>query len=439
MKWIGLAACMSVIMTGCAASGSKDPLVGFGPDPPMPAAQASLIPQVGVPYVVGWPAGAAPKAPPGFTVTRYAEGLEHPRWLLVLPNGDVLVAEAAAPPSHGDSTNTGIRGWFQKTLMEKVKSAVPSPNRIVLLRDADGDGVAETRTVFVQGLTSPFGMALVDDTLYVANADGVVSLPYRPGQTAVEGAGAKVFDLPGPPINHHWTKNVMASPDGSRLYATVGSNSNIGDNGIAAEEGRAAIWVYDIAQRRAWIYASGMRNPNGLDFEPTSDVMWTVVNERDEIGPDVPPDYLTSVRDRGFYGWPYSYWGRNVDTRVNPPRPDLVSKAIVPDYGLGPHTASLGLTFYRANAFPASYRGGAFVGQHGSWNREPLNGYRVVFIPFANGRPQMPAQEFLTGFLNAENKIQGRPVGVAVDSRGALLVADDVGGIVWRVATAPHS
>lgn len=439
MKWIGLAACMAVVVTGCTpAPGSGDPFVGFGPSPPLPAPQSSLIPQVGVPDVVGWPAGAAPKAPPGFTVTRYAEGLEHPRWLLALPNGDVLVAEAAAPPNSGDRTNTGIRAWAQKMLMKKVGSAVPSPDRIVLLRDADGDGVAETRTVFAQGptngLTSPFGMTLVGDTLYVANADGVVSFPYRPDQTAVEGKGARVFDLPGPPINHHWTKNVVASPDGSRLYATVGSNSNIGDNGIAAEQGRAAIWVYDIATRQARIYASGLRNPNGLDFEPTTGAIWTVVNERDEIGPDVPPDYLTSVTDGGFYGWPWSYWGQNVDRRVTPPRPDQVSRAIAPDYGLGPHTASLGLAFYRAGAFPPPYRGGAFVGQHGSWNRQPLNGYRVVFIPFASGRPQMPAQGFLTGFLNAKNEIQGRPVGVAVDSRGALLVADDVGGIVWRVA-----
>jgi glucose/arabinose dehydrogenase len=412
--------------------------VGFGPNPTLPAPQSSLIPQTDVPSVVGWAAGTAPKALPGFTVTRYAEGLEHPRWLLALPNGDVLVAEAAAPTSEGDKTNTGIRGWAQKLLMKRVQSAVPSPDKIVLLRDADGDGVAEMRTVFAQGLTSPFGMTLVGETLYVANADGVVSFPYRPGQTAVEGSGTKVFDLPGPPINHHWTKNVVASPDGHRLYATVGSNSNIGDNGMAAEQNRASVWVYNIAEQHARIYASGLRNPNGLDFEPTTGTIWTVVNERDEIGPDVPPDYLTHLTDGGFYGWPYSYWGQHVDARVNPPRPDLVSKAITPDYGLGPHTASLGLTFYRASAFPPSYRGGAFVGQHGSWNRQPLNGYRVVFVPFANGQPQMPAQEFLTGFLNADGKIQGRPVGVAVDSRGALLVVDDVGGIVWRVAaTAP--
>jgi len=434
MKWTCVTVSMVVLVAGCTAPGSSDPLVGFGPSPPMPTAHTSLIPQVGVPDVVGWPAGAAPKAPAGFTVSRFAEGLDHPRWLLALPNGDVLVAEAAAPPSQGDATNPGIRGWIQKMLMERVKSAVPSPDRIILLRDADGDGVAETRTVFAQGLKSPFGMTLVGDTLYVANTDGVVSFPYRSGQTAVEGTGTKVFDLPGPPINHHWTKNVVASPDGRRLYATVGSNSNAGDNGMAAEQGRASVWVYDIASRQARIYASGLRNPNGLDFEPTPGAMWTAVNERDEIGPDVPPDYLTSLTDDGFYGWPYSYWGQHVDTRVSPPRPDLVSQAITPDYGLGPHTASLGLTFYRADAFPAPYRGGAFVGQHGSWNRQPLNGYRVVFIPFANGRPQMPAQEFLTGFLNAKNEIQGRPVGVAVDSRGALLVADDVGGVVWRVA-----
>jgi glucose/arabinose dehydrogenase len=436
MKWTCVAVGMVVVVTACTAPGSLDPLVGFGPNPPMPAPQSSLIPQVGVPDVVGWPAGAAPKAPAGFEVSRFAEGLDHPRWLLVLPNGDVLVAEAAAPPSQGDETNPGIRGWVQKLLMTKVKSAVPSPDRIILLRDADGDGVAETRTVFAQGLKSPFGMTLIGDTLYVANTDGVVSFPYRLGQTAVDGTGAKVFDLPGPPINHHWTKNVVASPDGRRLYATVGSNSNAGDNGMAAEQGRASIWVYDIASRQARLYAGGLRNPNGLDFEPTTGAIWTVVNERDEIGPDVPPDYLTHVADGGFYGWPYSYWGQHVDTRVNPQRPDLVSKALMPDYGLGPHTASLGLAFYRADAFPPPYRGGAFVGQHGSWNRQPLNGYRVVFIPFANGRPQMPAQEFLTAFLNSDNKIQGRPVGVAVDSKGALLVADDVGGVVWRVTPA---
>jgi glucose/arabinose dehydrogenase len=426
-----------MILAGCAAQGSQDPLVGFGPNPPLPAPHTSLIPGVGVPEVVGWPAGAAPSAPPGFVVTRFAEGLDHPRWLYVLPNGDVLAAESAGPGSKVDKTQTGIRAWFQKMLMKKVQSAVPSPNKIMLLRDADGDGVAETRTVFAEGLKSPFGMTLVRDTLYVANTDGVVSFPYQPGVTHVNGAGTPVFDLPGPPINHHWTKNVVASPDGTKLYATVGSNSNIGDNGMAAEAGRAAIWEYDLATRQKRQVASGIRNPNGLDFEPVTGVMWTVANERDEIGPDVPPDYLTSVKDGGFYGWPWSYWGQHVDKRVKPQRPDMVAKAIKPDYGVGPHVAALGLTFYRADAFPPPYRGGAFVGEHGSWNRQPLNGYRVVFVPFANGRPQTPAQVFLTGFLSNDDKIQGRPVGVTVDKRGALLVADDVGGMVWRVAAAP--
>jgi glucose/arabinose dehydrogenase len=436
MRHAWLAAAAALALNACSSPGSKDPLVGFGPNPPMPAPHHSLIPSVGVPKVVHWPAGAAPTAPPGFTVTRYAEGLDHPRWLLVLPNGDVLVAEAAGPPSTGDKTNTGIRAWVQKMLMKRVKSKVESPNKIVLLRDANGDGVAETKTDFAQGLTSPFGMTLLKNTLYVANADGVVSFPYKDSDTQEAGTGTKVFDLPGPPINHHWTKNVVASPDGTKLYATVGSNSNVLENGPAAEVGRAAIWEYDLATGQKRIYASGIRNPNGIDFEPTTGQMWTVSNERDEIGNDVPPDFLTSVQDGAFYGWPYSYWGQHVDKRAQPQRPDLVAKAIAPDYGVGPHTAALGLTFYRAAAFPAPYRGGAFIGEHGSWNRQPLNGYRVVFVPFANGRPQMPAQVFLGGFLNKDNKIQGRPVGVAVDKTGALLVADDVGGIVWRVAAA---
>ena len=426
----------ALTLTACMAAGSSDPFIGFGPNPPLPKPKSSLLPTVGVPDVVGWPAGAAPKAPPGFVVTRFAEGLDHPRWLYVLPNGDVLVAESASEPSKADKSNQGIRGFFQKLLMKRVGSAKPSPNKIFLLRDADGDGLAETKTLFAQGLTRPFGMTLVGATLYVANDDGVVSFPYTAGRTSAQGVGTKVFDLPGPPINHHWTKNVVASPDGSKLYATVGSNSNVGDNGMENEVGRAAIWEYDIATGKARVFASGIRNPNGIDFEPTTGAMWTVSNERDEIGNDLPPDFLTSVKDGGFYGWPYSYYGQNVDVRVKPPRPDLVAKAIPPDYAVGPHTAALGLVFYTANAFPASYRGGAFIGQHGSWNRKPLNGYRVVFVPFAGGRPQMPPQLFLGGFLNAEDKIQGRPVGVVVDKRGALLVADDVGNIVWRVASA---
>jgi len=430
------AAAAALSLVGCMSKGSPDPLSGFGPNPALPAPQHALLPMMDTPKAVGWPAGAAPKAPPGFTVTRFAEGLDHPRWVYVLPNGDVLAAESASEPSPADHTNKGIKAWVANLIMKRVGSQRPSPNKIILLRDTNGDGVAEVKQVFAQGLTRPFGMTLVGDTLYVANDNGVVSFPYSTGDLQVPGTGTKVFDLPGGPINHHWTKNVVASPDGTKLYATVGSNSNIGDNGMAAEAGRAAIWEYDLASRKPRIFASGLRNPNGIDFEPVTGAMWTAVNERDEIGADLPPDYMTSVKDGGFYGWPYSYWGQHVDQRVKPQRPDLVAKATAPDYGLGPHTASLGLVFYRANAFPAAYHGGVFIGQHGSWNRQPLNGYRVVFVPFAGGKPQMPAQMFLTGFLNGKNEIQGRPVGVAVDKAGALLVADDVGGIVWRVTPA---
>ena len=427
----------AVSLAACSLpAGSQDPFVGFGPNPPLPKVHDSLLPTVGVPDVVRWAPNAAPKAPPGFTVVRYAEGLSHPRWLYVLPNGDVLVSESATEPSPADKSNKGIKGFFQKMLMRKVGSAEKSPNQIFLLRDADNDGVAESRMLFARGLTRPFGMTLAGGKLYVANDNGVVSFPYADGQTSAPGTGDKVFDLPGGPINHHWTKNVVASPDGARLYATVGSNSNVGENGLQNEVGRAAIWEHTIATGQTRIYASGIRNPNGIDFEPVTHAMWTVSNERDEIGNDLPPDFLTSVKDGAFYGWPYSYWGHNADVRAKPANPQMVAIATAPDYGLGPHTASLGLAFYTAGLFPASYQGGAFIGQHGSWNRKPLNGYRVVFVPFAGGRPQMPAREFLTGFLDAHNKIQGRPVAVVVDKRGALLVADDVGGIVWRVAPA---
>jgi glucose/arabinose dehydrogenase len=309
-----------------------------------------------------------------------------------------------------------------------------SANKIVLLRDANHDGVADGTPVFAQGLTRPFGMTLVGNTLYVANDNGVVSFPYSDGMTQVQGTGTEVFDLPGGPINHHWTKNVVASPDGTKLYATVGSNSNVGNAGMENEVGRAAIWQYTIATGQKRIFASGIRNPNGIDYEPTTGTMWTVSNERDEIGADLPPDFFTSVKDGGFYGWPWSYYGQHVDARVKPQNPDMVARAISPDYAVGPHTGTLGLAFYKADAFPAQYRGGAFIGQHGSWNRKPLNGYRVVFVPFANGRPQMPAQVFLDGFLDSKNQIQGRPVAVVVDKTGALLVADDVGGIIWRIA-----
>jgi len=438
MRPILIAVAAALALAGCQRPGSSDPLVGFGPNPPLPSPQRVIfLPQFDTPKAVGWPKGAAPAAPAGFVVSRFAEGLDHPRWAYVLPNGDVLISESAStPPSPQDRTMHGIEAIAAKIVLSRVGATKPSGNRIVLLRDANGDGVAETQTVFAQGLNRPFGMALVGDALYVANDDSIVKFPYAEGATAVQGSGEKVFDLPGGPINHHWTKNIVASRDGTKLYASVGSNSNVGDNGIAAEQGRAAIWQFDLASGKGRVFASGLRNPVGLAFEPATGQLWTAVNERDEIGPDLPPDYMTSVRDGGFYGWPYSYYGQHVDDRVKPQRPDLVAKAIPPDYALGPHTASLGLAFYTADAFPAQYRGGAFVGQHGSWNRKPLNGYRVVFVPFLGGKPQVPAQIFLTGFLDAQGQVMGRPVGVAVDKTGALLVVDDVGGIVWRVAPA---
>jgi glucose/arabinose dehydrogenase len=414
-------------------SGSPDPFVGFGPNPPMASPQKSLIPTVGVPDVVGWPPGAAPKAPPGFVVTRFAEGLDHPRWLYVLPNGDVLVSESASEPSEADKSNQGIKGFFQKLLMKRVGSAKPSPNKIFLLRDADGDGVAETKTMFAQGLTRPFGMALVDHDLYVANTDAILRFPYVDGATSISAPGVKVTDLPAFPIDHHWTKNIIATPDGRSMFATVGSNSNVADKGMAVEEGRAAIWLVDLATGKKRLYATGLRNANGMDFQPTSGALWAAVNERDELGNDLVPDYMTSVKDGAFYGWPYSYYGQNVDARVKPQRPDLVARAIPPDYALGAHTASLGLAFYRGAALPPRYRGGAFIGQHGSWNRAVRNGYQVIFVPFTGGMPSGDPEPVLTGFVDAEGHANGRPVGVVVDNAGALLVADDVGNAIWRV------
>jgi glucose/arabinose dehydrogenase len=430
-----LAPVLAALALSACAEGSSDPFAGFGARPELPAPKSGLIPTLNARQAVGWPQGAQPTAPDGFAVTRFAGDLAHPRWLLVLPNGDVLVSEASSEPKPAK----GISDWVANRLQDKAGALMQSPNRIVLLRDADGDGVAEFRTVFAQGLKRPFGMTLTGGKLYVANDDGVVAFDYADGQTSVTGAGQKVFDLPGGPINHHWTKNVVASPDGSRLYATVGSNSNIGENGMENEEGRAAIIEYPLPGGPARLYASGLRNPNGLDFEPTTGAIWTAVNERDMIGEDLVPDYMTSVKDGGFYGWPYSYFGQHVDERVKPPRPELVAGAIAPDYALGPHTASLGLTFYRGSAFPAHYRGGVFIGQHGSWNRRPPSGYRVVFIPFAAGQPSGPPEAFLTGFLNPKDEAQGRPVGVAIDKAGALLVADDVGKVIWRVAPAART
>jgi glucose/arabinose dehydrogenase len=320
--------------------------------------------------------------------------------------------------------------------MKRAGAGTPSANRITLLRDAKGDGVAETRTVFLEGLHSPFGMALVGNDLYIADTDRLLRFPYRTGDTHIAAPGVKVLDLPAGPINHHWTKDVVASRDGAHLYVSVGSNSNVGENGIEQERGRAAIWEVEPATGRWRIFASGLRNPNGLAWQPQSGALWAAVNERDELGSDLVPDYMTSIRDGAFYGWPYSYYGQHVDTRMQPPRPDLVAKAIAPDYALGAHTASLGLAFYSGRLFPAHFSGGAFIGQHGSWNRQPRSGYKVIFVPFAAGRPAGMPEDILTGFVDAQGDALGRPVGVAVDGKGALLVADDVGNVVWRVVPA---
>ena len=407
----------------------------FGPTPTLPAPEKSWIPTINIANATGWPAGGKPRAAGGMAVNAFATGLDHPRTLHVLPNGDVLVAESNAPPKP-DGDGGGIKGFVFRQALKWAGASVPSPNRITLLRDADGDGVAEFKSVFLAGLNSPFGMALVGDDLYVANSDAVVKFPYRAGDTRITTPGVKLAELPAGKINHHWTKDLVASPDGTKLYATVGSNSNVGENGLEAEDNRAAVLEVDRLSGATRVFASGLRNPNGPAWEPKTGALWVVVNERDELGNDLVPDYMTSVKDGAFYGWPYSYFGQHVDDRVNPQRPDLVAKAIAPDYALGAHTASLGLAFNTGSLFPPELAGGAFVGQHCSWNRKPRAGYKVIFVPFADGRPSGKPQDVLTGFLNDSGEAQGRPVGVALDKQGALLVADDVGNAVWRVTPA---
>jgi glucose/arabinose dehydrogenase len=405
---------------------------GMGPAPALPKPAKSLLPTVNVARAVGW-RGARPEPAPGLKVAAFAEGLDHPRWLHVLPNGDVLVAETNAPVR---PEKTGLRSAVEEMVMKRAGAYGPSANRITLLRDGDGDGVAETRAIFLSGLNSPFGMALAGGDFYVANTDAVLRFPYRTGETRIAAAGTKLTDLPAGPLNHHWTKTIVAGPDGAHLYASVGSNSNVAEHGMAEEEGRAAIWEIDRATGARRLFATGLRNAVGLAVEPHSRRLWAAVNERDELGSDLVPDYMTSVRRGGFYGWPYSYFGRHVDTRVKPQRPDLVASALVPDYALGPHTASLGLAFYGGGPLGPRYAGGAFIGQHGSWNRRPASGYKVIFVPFARGRPSGPAVDVLTGFLDRSGRARGRPAGVAVDAAGALLVADDVGNTIWRVTAS---
>jgi glucose/arabinose dehydrogenase len=441
-----------VSLSACADAQTIPPSADIGPAPRLAEPNPPWIPTVDIAPAVGWPQGAKPTPAAGLDVIALATDLDHPRWLAVLPNGDVLVAETNAPPR--PEQGKGVKGWVMKMVMKRAGAGVPSANRITLLRDADHDGRAETRSVFLEGLNSPFGMALVGDKLYVANTDSVLEFAYTEGATRIAAPGRKVADLPAGPLNHHWTKNLIASADGSKLYVTVGSNSNVADKGMAVEEGRAAIWEVIPATGAKRLFASGLRNPNGLAWEPQTGMLWTVVNERDELGNDLVPDYLTSVREAGFYGWPYSWYGHHVDERVEPGRPDLVARAIVPDYALGSHVAPLGLAAARDDALtrmlaPATATAltatiattattpspaGMFVGLHGSWNRKPLSGYKVIFVPFTGGRPAGLPVDVLTGFVSPDGDAFGRPVGVAMAQDGALLVADDVGNTVWRVA-----
>lgn len=402
----------------------------YGPEPKLPEPRESWVPVINWSVASKpWPDGKTPTPAKGLRVTAFARDLKHPRWLLVLPNGDVLVAEAATEPGSSWSPRALVQTWVQR----RSGAIVENANRISLLRDRDGDGKADEHHVFLEGLRQPFGMALIGDNLYVANTDGVVRFPYRTGDTHITDKGTKIVDLP---VGHHWTRALLASSDGSKLYITVGSGSNIGEKGLDVEKGRATILEYDIGSGQTRILASGLRNANGMAFEPATNTLWTVVNERDEIGDEVPPDYLTSVKQGGFYGWPYSYWGKHVDIRVQPQRPDLVATAITPDYALGAHTASLGLAYYDGQQLPAQFRGGMFIGQHGSWNRTQLSGYKVIFVPFRSGKPSGAPIDVLTGFLkdDGSGKAFGRPVGVAVDRTGALLVADDTGNTIWRIS-----
>ena len=430
---------LALALGGCGDTATLAVRDGTGPHPALPPPHATLLPTVHIAKAVGWPPGASPVVAPGLAVRAFARGLDHPRWLYVLPNGDVLVAETSAPPQPDDSN--GLKGWIARKIMARAGAQVPSANRIILLRDSNGDGVVDTRSVLLQGLQSPFGMALVGDTFYVADTNALLSFPYHTGDTVIGAPPHRLMTLPAGTINHHWTKNVIASIDGRRLYVTVGSNSNVGENGLSAERDRARILEVDLASGRWRPYATGLRNPVGMAWQPHSGKLWTAVNERDEIGSDLVPDYMTSVRDGGFYGWPWSYYGQHVDVRAQPQDALKVAQAIAPDYALGPHTASMGLAFYTAELLPAQYLNGAFIGQHGSWNRKPRSGYKVIFVPFADGQPNGRPQDVLTGFVDADGHARGRPVGLAVDRQGALLVADDVGNTIWRITPAgptPH-
>ena len=422
------------VLSACSDAARYTITDASGPTPVLPQPSISLIPTINIAPASGWVPGKSPVAASGLVVSRFAEHLDHPRWLLVLPTGEVLVAETNGPPRPDESR--GLKAKIMNWFMRRAGAKTPSANRITLLQDLDGDGVAESRTEYLSGLNSPFGMALAGQNLYVADTDALLRFPYVAGAKHVAIQGALVTPLPAGTRNHHWTKNVIVSADGSKLFVTVGSNSNVAEHGMDIEAQRASIWEVDAATGEHQIFASGLRNPNGMAWEPATSTLWTVVNERDELGSDLVPDYLTSVRKGGFYGWPYSYYGAHVDERVRPQRPELVATALVPDYALGSHTASLGLADAHGSMIAQRYGEGMVVSQHGSWNRRPFSGYRVIFVPFRAGRPAGESIELLGGFVNARGQAQGRPVGVAIDKGGALLVADDVGNIVWRVSAA---
>lgn len=426
--------CATILALGaCGRSQPLDPSQQLGPNPVLPDPREPIImTDIQLAKPIAWRSGESPTVPPGFRIQAMATGLMSPRRVYALQNGDILVVQAL---KEAKEPIERLKNPFFDFIFGKAHGSSkggPS-NQLTLLRDADGDGTPELKSVLLKNLNSPFGIAVVGGDLYVAETDKIVHYPFTPGQTQITARGEKVIDLPAGLINHHWTKDLTASPDGSKLYVGIGSNSNAGERGMEAETNRAAIWEVDPKTRSFRVFASGLRNPNGLTFYPGSNSLWTVVNERDELGPNLVPDYMTSVKDGAFYGWPYSYYGRHLDPRVRPQRPDLVARAIPPDYALSSHVAPLGLAFYTGASFPAEFRGGAFVGEHGSWNRNDYNGYKVVFIRFAGGRPVGKPIDFMTGFLNSRGEARGRPVGVAIDRTGALIIADDVGNTVWRV------
>jgi glucose/arabinose dehydrogenase len=432
--YVMLVCAAALSLAGCDDD-NFDPESQIGPNPSLPDPQQYLFPPMHLASIVGWKDGEKPTVAPGLKIEAFATGLQHPRSIYVLPNGDVLVVESKSPGVEPIKRPKDIIMGLIESMVTSGGGGGPS-NRITLLRDNDGDGRPDSQSVFLDHLTSPFGVALVGSELYVANTDSIMRYAYTSGDTKITSSGKPLTALPGGPIDHHWTKSLVANRDGSLLYVGIGSNSNITENGMQAEENRASIWEVERATGRWRIYASGLRNPNGLSWEPESGALWTVVNERDELGPNLVPDYMTSVKEGGFYGWPFSYYGKHIDPRVQPQRPDLVEKAIMPDYALSSHVAPLGLTFYTADTLPPKYRGGAFVGEHGSWDRDRFNGYKVAFVPFQGGRPSGKAEDVVTGFLNSDGKARGRPVGVAIDKAGALLIADDVGNTVWRVTKA---